>query len=232
MINELTIEASHKCGLNCLFCSSKNTIFNIRPSDKLNLEDIVSAIRKFEPKIVRWSGGEPFLYLDKKILEKVCCLPFPYEQIVTTNGMHPNKAGKLASYFSEIRVTILGNKQTHEKITRVRGSWNKAIQTLKTLKSKIGSEEKPKLLITSPYISRSQIQEVKAIAQTFKIDTRITGLVPTPQFPRPESSIKNPTCSLGGEDCQYQQKRLILPNGRIIHCAVEKLGFRCPYFKS
>lgn len=232
MISELTIEATHKCGLNCLFCSSKNTIFNVKSKDKLSLKNIKAVIRKFKPETVRWSGGEPFLYLNKKILEEVSSLPFPHKQTVTTNGMHPNKAGKLANYFSEIRVSILGNKQTHEKITRISGSWNQAIQTLKILKSEIGSKKKPKLLITSPYISRSQIQEVKNVAKTFKIDTRITGLVPVPQFPKPNKNLKTSTCSLGVGDCRYYKKRLILPNGRIIHCAVEKVGFKCPYFKS
>lgn len=230
MIEELTIEVSHRCNLDCIFCGSKNTIFNIKPSDKLNLKDIEGAIKKFKPKIVRWSGGEPFLYLNKKILEKVSSLPFPYEQIVTTNGMYPLKAVKLASYFSEIRISIFGDKQTHEKITRAQGSWNKAIQTLKTLKNKISSEQKTKLLITSPYISKSQIGEVKAIAKKFKVGTRITGLVPSKLISRPDNIIKGSVCSLGGRKCRYHKKILILPNGRIIHCAVEKTGFRCPYF--
>jgi MoaA/NifB/PqqE/SkfB family radical SAM enzyme len=231
MIEELTIEYSHRCNLDCLFCSSRNTIFNIKPSDKLNLEDIEKAIKKFKPKIVRWSGGEPFLYLNKNILEKVSSLTFPYEQIVTTNGTHPERVAKLAGYFFEIRVSIFGNKQTHEKITRAQGSWDKAIQTLESLKNKIDSGQKTKFLITSPYISKNQLQEVKAIAKTFKIDARITGLVPNKFIPRPNNIIESPTCSLGGENCRYQKKRLILPNGRIIHCAVEKIGFRCPYFK-
>ncbi|PJA62898.1 MAG: hypothetical protein CO161_03955 [Candidatus Portnoybacteria bacterium CG_4_9_14_3_um_filter_44_9] len=230
MIDELTIEASHKCNLDCLFCSSKNTIFNIKPSDKLNLEDIEKAINKFRPKIVRWSGGEPFLYLNKKILEKTPSFKFLYKQIVTTNGTYPQKVSKLAGYFSEIRISVFGNKRTHERITRVRGSWNKAIQTLKILKNKIGSDQKTKLLITSPYISKSQIREVKTIAKKFKIGTRITGLVPTKLISRPDNVIKSSVCSLGGENCQYYKKKLILPNGKIIHCAAEKAGFKCPYF--
>ena len=204
----------------------------MKSGDKLNLKDIEGAIKRFKPKIVRWSGGEPFLYLNKKILEKVSSFTFPYKQVVTTNGMHPQKAAKLAGYFSEIRVSVFGNKQTHEKITRVRGSWDKAVQTLKILKNKIGSEQKTKFLITSPYISKSQIREVKAIAKTFKIDTRITGLNPTKLISRPDNTIKNSVCSLGSENCRYHEKRLILPNGRIIHCAVEKTGFGCPYFIS
>ncbi|TSC96580.1 MAG: hypothetical protein Athens101426_247 [Parcubacteria group bacterium Athens1014_26] len=231
MINELTIEVSYKCNLNCLFCSSKNSIFNIKPNTKLNFENIEKTIKKLKPKIVRWSGGEPFIYLNKKILKRFSSFDFPYIQIVTTNGTFPKKVAELVNYFSEIRVSIFGNKQTHEKITGVKGSWNKAFQTLKILKNIINSGCKLRLLITSPYIYKSLIQEVKNIAKKFKVNTRITGLVPTRLIIRPNSIIKSSTCSLGGENCRYRKKRLMLPNGKLIHCAVEKAGFRCPYFK-
>lgn len=230
-IDELTIEASHECTLNCIFCSSKNTIFNIKSTDKLSLRDIGKLIKRFRPKVVRWSGGEPFLYLNKEILEKVSSMPFSLEQIVTTNGMHPEETAKLAHYFSGIRVTIYGRKRTHERITGVIGSWGKAIKTLQKIKKRIGSRHRSRFLITSPYISESQIREVKDIAKTFEIGTRITGLVPTNQIQRPKKNFKGSVCSLGGESCRYNKKRLILPNGKVIHCAVEKLGFKCPYFR-
>ena len=229
MIDELTIEASHKCNLNCLFCSSRDTLFNINPEDRLSLEKIIETIQAFKPKVIRWSGGEPFFYLNQPLLEKTSAFDFPINHAVTTNGTLTAEAVNLAPYFSEIRVSVFGDEKTHEELTRVPGSWGKAMQTLQSLKDKLKDSMATKLLITSPYISKSQMQEVKDIAEKFMLGTRITGLVPNALISRPDDTTESDTCSQGDETCHYHQKRLILPNGRIIHCAVEKIGFNCPY---
>ena len=51
----------------------------------LKTKGIKKAIKELEPKVVRWSGGEPFLYLNKKILERISSFKFPYKQIVTAS---------------------------------------------------------------------------------------------------------------------------------------------------
>lgn len=227
MIEELTIEASHKCNLNCLFCSSKNTIFDIKDDAKLKPEEIKKLIETFSPKILRWSGGEPFIYLNEKYLSAASGC----SQTVTTNGMFPKKVTELAKYFSEIRVSLLGNQETHEILTQIPGSFNKAIETINLLKLNRQNYPQTQIIITSPFISQEQIAEVKALAKSLDVKTRLTGLAPNKFISRPAGTIASPICSLGGENCRFAQKRLVLPNGQIIHCAVEKVNLKCPYFE-
>lgn len=228
MIDELTIEASHLCPLNCVFCSSKSSIFNIKHTNRLDTKEILKIIDRFDPKVVRWSGGEPFVYLDDKILRKVSTRV--NDQTVTTCGMYPDKATRLAHWFSEVRFSIYGWQRTHDQLTRVFGSWGTALRGLWMIRDNLGfPSPETGVLITSSYLSKNQIKEVKHVAKAFRVGTRITGLVPTGGIRRHKENVISPVCSLGGESCRYESKRLVLPNGMIIHCAVEKRGFSCPH---
>ncbi len=77
MCEELTVEASHKCNLRCIHCSSRFENYH------LPFGHIKELVEKTKPKTIRWSGGEPYYYLERRYLElgddKI-------DHIVSTNG--------------------------------------------------------------------------------------------------------------------------------------------------
>lgn len=240
-IDELTIELNNYCPQNCIFCSSKNC--DLIPTNKpviLEFEDIMLAIRLFNPDTVRFSGGEPLKradMLDK--FTKLLYLCYDVEMILTTSGYLYENLLKHSKYnpnwilpidslgrLDKIRISILGFEGTHNYLTGKDDAWDRVMKTLEILFDVYDGE----IEITAPAVSEEQVTEVKQVANYFNLETRITGLVPPEEMCRPNlNSVDNEQCSLGGEKCKYNKKRLILPNFKIINCAVEKLGFDCPY---
>jgi len=223
-IEELTIEVTHECPLDCKFCSSKNSEYDTKESE-LTKKQIKKFIDKFNPNSIRWSGGEPLLYLDEDHIK----IALGRNQVISTNGFYPERLMKIHKEFDEIRVTLLGKQERHDKITQKKGSWEKATQSIENL---IEKGRKP--VITSPFISKEQIKQVKNIAKDKNLKTKIIGLVPTKDVKRPEKEEKKNNykhCSLGGAECRREKKRLVMPNSKVVECAVEKRNYECPYKK-
>lgn len=230
-IDELTLEVTHSCSNDCYFCSSKNTVFDVGEEVlwyERNIEDLLD---KFEPEVVRWSGGEPFTYLNEEFLE----IPKKrgIKQIVTTNGTNWEFIESLYEYFEEIRFTLYGLPEDHNKIT---GS-DKSFECLMDSLSRIRSKDSVNIALTTPLISERQMWGFSTMSKALGLDIRITGLVPTDSIERPENpseilnmfDLETESCSLGGSECGWEDKRLVMPDGRVIHCATEKLGYHCPY---
>lgn len=230
-VKELTIEVSHSCEYDCYFCSSKNCIFDIDEEVLWDTRNIERLLDKFEPDVVRWSGGEPFEYLNEEFLE----VPKSREidQIVTTNGRDWEFIEGLSEYFKEIRFSIYGLPEIHNDIMNSEKAFAIAMDSI----GRIRLKEHPKVILTTPFISEYQIWSFSVVAKALYLDTRICGLVPSNDADKPEGDWKDvenlgiPTnsCSLGASECKWDEKRLVLPNGKVIHCATEKLGYECPY---
>ena len=61
--SELSVELTHKCPLNCIYCSSSADIAKDEYIDLGILQQIIiEAKDKFEVNTVSLSGGETFLY--------------------------------------------------------------------------------------------------------------------------------------------------------------------------
>ncbi len=62
-IHELSIELTHRCPLNCAYCSSdSNSLINKFINFERIIEIIEEVYSKFNLKLVSLSGGETFLY--------------------------------------------------------------------------------------------------------------------------------------------------------------------------
>lgn len=217
MIDELTVEFSHKCNLNCIHCSSHFIEDNI----SLDYHYIVYLVNKYKPKSIRWSGGEPFIYLNKELLS---IDKNNIKHIVTTNGTMFNEISDLFYLIDELRISIYGDKKFHNSITKNNESFDKIIFLLNNYVNKNNNNFINKIIITSPFWNEKQISDVIKIANNYNLKYRLTSLVPNLDV-----NFMGNTCSSGNEVCNYNKKMLVLPNKKIIHCASEKRGFRCKY---
>jgi MoaA/NifB/PqqE/SkfB family radical SAM enzyme len=138
---ELNFAITYKCNSKCTICN----IWKEKGLDELSLEEI----EKFSKKInfVHWmrlTGGEPFLRKDYVNIVKILNdnLTGLYLITTATNGLLPDliheKVKKVLEFLKKryiITVSLDGPEKIHEKIRGVEGSWNKAIETYKKLKS-------------------------------------------------------------------------------------------------
>lgn len=63
--DELSIELTHKCNLNCIFCSSQGSRDKTTFIEISRVKDVIEEVKnEFDIKKVSLSGGEPLLHND------------------------------------------------------------------------------------------------------------------------------------------------------------------------
>lgn len=148
--NELSIELTHKCTLNCIYCSSNSSLDN---SLFLNVSKLIETIKnvknRFKIKSISLSGGESFLYPDfLKLLKFLADLKI--DLIIYTSGVLIDKNNNLVSFTEDIinsisnikdQISVVFNIQGHNKeliesINRVPKSFNIIRESIEKLRNK------------------------------------------------------------------------------------------------
>jgi len=151
---ELSIELTHKCVLDCIFCSSsasENPIIN-EDIDFQRIKEIIQECKeKFKIEIISLSGGEPLIYpFFKPLLEFI--LENNIDVLIYTSGIIFEKnnitswSNELIEYFIDLKRNFNNeihfifdiqapDKKNYEAITRKSGSYDKLIETLNKLRN-------------------------------------------------------------------------------------------------
>jgi len=134
-LNELKIEVTHRCSMSCIHCSSDATPDCTRQMDIENCIRIIREAMSLGAKEVIFSGGEPLLWPSLESAIQVASTSGAFVTIYTT-GIAPEarqqfyllkNAGLKKAVFS-----IFGSSsEVHERITRMRGSFERTIAALK-----------------------------------------------------------------------------------------------------
>lgn len=125
-------EITNNCNFRCPHCRAYEKI----TIDDENIENkIIDEIIKNEILTVNISGGEPLLNPRIfKIIEKLNNANI-YVGISTNGWLYKEKREKLLKAgLKFIQVSLDGEEELHEKFRGVKGSFNKAIETLKLAK--------------------------------------------------------------------------------------------------
>ncbi len=135
ILQHIDIEINHRCNLACRHCSAKAT--KGRSTDELSAEaikGILSKAKRLGLKKVGLTGGEPLSDIPK--LETVA--KFCFEELKVPIHLHTNGTivaeehcapGNVLTFFEAISVTFLGGgAETHDGMTRVKGSFEKALR--------------------------------------------------------------------------------------------------------
>jgi radical SAM protein with 4Fe4S-binding SPASM domain len=133
---DVVLELTRTCNLDCCHC------YNIKDSSRLSFEQIkeISAqLRKAGTLFISLTGGEVFTHPD---FFAICFYlkDSGFDLKLFTNGTmidHSNIDSIEALYFSEVGISLQGaDSITHDKITGSRGSFDKAVDAVKLLKSR------------------------------------------------------------------------------------------------
>lgn len=137
-LEHIDLEITKECNLDCVHCSARSQK-NVT-SEELSLdeiEDLLNEARSLGLKQVGLTGGEPFLSKEK--LEKVmdfCTNSLNVPVHIHTNGMRINKADskRISHIVDEVTIALYGtNAQTHDSITRRKGSMESTWKGLQRL---------------------------------------------------------------------------------------------------
>jgi radical SAM protein with 4Fe4S-binding SPASM domain len=142
-LEELCIEVTGQCMMNCVQCSSSSSINNPLSISLPKYRELLQEAKQLGTKIIELSGGEPLLHpLINTFIEEAASnfkvrlytsgflgkssLGIPNEQLLRL----------AAQKLDRIIFNLQGaTAQTHEKITRAKGSYASVVQSIKSAKA-------------------------------------------------------------------------------------------------
>ena len=133
----LRIVYTQKCKYNCSFCHREGITNKIE--DKMTTDDIVKLYKflknNYNINSVHFTGGEPFLNDD--LLDAIERLKkYGANITITSNGYSINPNDHIFDLVDKINISIHSlDERDYEKITLVKGSYNKEINNIKKLKN-------------------------------------------------------------------------------------------------
>jgi len=161
-------ELTYKCNLKCIHCyivKSKK-----RELNKLGVFKILEQLKKLGCLYLTLTGGEIFVRKDFfEIAEYARRLNFAIR--LFTNGALINKeiANKIRDLKPiSIEISLYGFRDTHEKVTRVKGSFDKTVTAIKLLR-----ERNTKVFVKA-IIMRQNIDEIWELIRFVENDLNVT----------------------------------------------------------
>ena len=142
-LEELCIEVTGQCMMNCIHCSSSSSIDNPSAIKPQKFTELLQEARKLGTKIIELSGGEPLLHPSINTFIKEASADFKV-RLYTSGFLGESTVGISSSQllrFAEFNLDkIIFNLQgataeTHEKITRAKGSYASVLQSIKNAKT-------------------------------------------------------------------------------------------------
>ncbi len=223
---ELLLELSYNCNLNCIHCSS------IECKDKLNLDQVKEILKDVinDIEYVRISGGEPLLNKDLP-----CYINWFKENnvriILQTNGtLIKSLNTELLSNINEFWISLYGGYDIHDFIT-CNVSYNKTLYFIKNIM------EKNKVIIQSPVFNISQMKSLSVQMKELNLPLRLFSLLNHGKCTMAlliEEQIELAelmkdlykktviTCSLDKSKCNFENKLVLKPDGKLFNCASHK----------
>lgn len=231
-MNELLFEMSYKCNLNCLHCSS------IGCEGKLLDFEVIPLWLLNRINTVRISGGEPTELPIDDLLEAIAFFKTRgLKTILQTNGYNYEHSQEVFDAVDEIHVSLYGDQDIHEFITRTRRSFDYAKTVLQWYKN---------TKIVSPFFNLQQAHQVATLGEKLNVPVRLTSLVNQGRcnIALPIETQKSDarfllhffkkvelTCSLTDALCESGTKYVMKPDGSILNCASTKQGVKtCPKY--
>ena len=177
----LIFYATDYCNARCSHCFYWKNLN--KKQDEMNLDQIKNMIKSLRTQLslLTITGGEPFI---RKDLYEICDAFYKINKTkrinIVTNGLLNTKildtVNKLLTENPEKRLTIVvsldGLEETHTKIRRVPGIWEKDINLIKELK-KISEEKQNLSVFVNLTMTKTNIKEVKPLADFVKNELNV-----------------------------------------------------------
>jgi radical SAM protein with 4Fe4S-binding SPASM domain len=120
------IEMSYTCNSKCVFCYNPGCEGQI---DYDKIDKIIDSVYRSEIPHVYLIGGEPSLLATRKLNEYINLLSRKSSVTIVTNGLIYKRG--LSKKLACIGIPLHGDRKTHERLTGVRGGYDRVIETIK-----------------------------------------------------------------------------------------------------
>ncbi len=183
-------DVTYRCDQNCSHCFLGLT--ELRPEGELDLAgglDLIRQLKQAGTLVVYFCGGEPTLRKDLgRLLAAVRAAGMT--SIVATNGQQPEKSLPVLAQADWVRVSINGDRNSHDRLCRNPGSWDRAISTVAMLRQR-GVKTSINCVVW-PGVSRPAlvrlIEAVRPLGAKIDLSPITTDLKPL-DHPEPSSRI-------------------------------------------
>jgi radical SAM protein with 4Fe4S-binding SPASM domain len=139
LLSFVYLEITQKCNLLCRHCYVKSKYSSPSGFPKNVLIKLINDLNELGVLRIGITGGEPFIRKDTIDLLKAIADNEIFIDIFTNATLITDDIlRKLASprdWITSIRVSIYGSHKTHDKITRVRGSYKRTMKVISKLKA-------------------------------------------------------------------------------------------------
>lgn len=133
-LEHIDIEVNHRCNLACRHCSAR-AVKGRLPEELVveEIKEILSGAKKLGLRKVGLTGGEPLVDVPKlEAIARFCIDELEVPIHMHTNGTLVNeemcRPGGVLALFEAVSVTFLGgDAETHDHMTKVKGSFEKAL---------------------------------------------------------------------------------------------------------
>lgn len=138
-LKELCLEITNKCPMNCIHCSAEASNNSKDEMDFAQIKDVIQEFSNLGGRILEISGGEPLVHDNVSEIIKYA-KDANLETRLYTSGflLSDRKIDELiSSGLNKIIFNLQGStSETHEEITRKKGSYDKVISGIVTSKQK------------------------------------------------------------------------------------------------
>lgn len=137
-LKHLDIDITNKCNWECVHCSaSGGPHIHVQELTREEIKSILDQAKELGVEDVGFTGGEPLLRKDDLLyFLKYCKEELGTKTHLLTNGSLIQKITnmeEIVTYADRIRITILGFKETHDKLTKSSGAFECVINGIKIL---------------------------------------------------------------------------------------------------
>jgi len=127
---KLNIAVTFRCNFRCKYCN----IWKIKPIEELNIRDFKLIFERNRPFWVSISGGEPFLRKDISKIISLATINGTKLLSINTNGFLTDKIIKdleksILPVNHLIVISLHGKKEVHVKLTSIKDSFDRAVDT-------------------------------------------------------------------------------------------------------
>ncbi len=191
-LEDLVFFVTNRCNFKCRTCFyskslNKNGLSTDEELDVSKIKTISASLGNFANLLI--SGGEPFLRDD---LPEICGIFYLQNKIksihLPTNGFLTDRIIRGVSQILyecpginlTIGISLDGLKQTHDLIKGVEGSFEKAIDTMRSLAALKAKSRNLKINVITVVSNRSDQKEILALAEFIKKEPMIDTFAPSP----------------------------------------------------
>lgn len=182
---------THRCNFRCEICNFwRNPRKTEIPLDKF--KEIISDLKDMGCCFVNFTGGEPLILKD--MMQRITCAKkkIPYIHMISNGFLINEEIAKRLNKtkIDSISISINAFGKNYDKLTRVKGSFDKAVNALKNLK-KFAPNVKPSMNSVITPTNTEELYKLVGLGEKLGINHKFQAVIEHPVFDKQNKTKKD-----------------------------------------